>query len=436
MTPSGDTSRVAMAADGAAPRRASSLALVFGPVVAIVLVSLALSVVLVTRHVSQIRAGLIDRARTVAQFMTRDAGLGVLRGDHASLHHLASLAAMQDDVVYASVHDARGQAMAHRGEMPPPAATLVPRRTGGAAGLDLFTSAAGWEVRAPLRADADEVGHIRLGISHERLDRERRMAVATAVAFTTFVTLLASVGAAIFMRHHLATLLAAAALAEEHERVADLKAGILTQASHEFRTPLAVIMSASDVLQRYGERLTAEERGARVQKIRGAVHHMTDLLDDVLMFDRADASRFAPVATDLVPLCRRALEHARTLAPATLQLTAVLPPATLEAAVDPFLLGQALRVLLANAIRRSPDGGTVTFALAASETEVRVTVTDGSTGNAATIPGSGLGLATAERAVAAHGGHIEARSTAGSGSTLTITLPAACPSAPGRSAAA
>jgi len=442
-----------MATDAVAPRHASSVALVLGPVVAIVLASVALSVGLVTRHVGQIRAGLIDHARTITQFMTRDAVLAVQNYDHVTLRHLASLAAMQDDVVYASVYDARGEEMARRGETPPPAAALVPQRTAGTTGLRLFTSGAGWEVRAPLRGDAGEVGHIRLGISHERLDRERQMAVATAVAFTTLVTLLASTGAAIFMRRHLATLLAGAALAEEHERVADLKARILTQASHEFRTPLAVIMSASDVLQRYGERLTAEERGARVETIRGAVHHMTDLLDDVLMLGRADASRFAPVTTDLVQLCRLALEQARPLAPATLQLTAVLPAAPLEATVDPFLLGQVLRALLTNAIRYSPDGGTVTLGLAATETEVRVMVTDGGIGipaedlprlfepwqrasNVGAIPGSGLGLAIAQRAVAVHGGRIEAHSTRGAGSTFTITLPAACLSAPDRSAAA
>jgi signal transduction histidine kinase len=443
--------------DRPVPRHAASVALVLGPVVAIVLVSVALSAVLVTRHVHQIRAGLIDRARTIAQFMTRDAVLGVLSYDHVTLRHLASLAVTQEDVVYATVHDAHGEEMARRGETPPPTTALTATRAIGTKGLQLLTSPAGWEVRAPLYGSAPgtrtQVGHIRLGLSHATLDRERYMAVLTAVTFTAFVTLLAVVGAVVFMRRHLATLLAGAALAEEHERVADLKARILTQTSHEFRTPLAVIVSASDVLYRYGDRLSADDRAGRIEKIRAAVHQMTDLLDDVLLFGRTDASSVAPEPTDLVALCRQAVDQARPLVPATLHLVAVLPGAPLPAAVDPFLLGHVLRGLIANAIRYSPDGGTITVRLEAGETGVGVTVRDEGIGipaddlprlfepfqrasNVGKIPGSGLGLAIAQRAIAVHGGRLSVQSTAGVGSTFTITLPTACLLPAARSAAA
>jgi signal transduction histidine kinase len=447
-----------MATDARAARRPTSpLALVLGPVVAIVLVSVALSAVLVTRHVRQIRAGLIDHARTITQLMTRDAVTGVLSYDHVTLRHLASLAAMQDDVVYATIHDARGEEMARRGETPPPAGTLTPKRTLGAKGLQLFASPAGWEFRAPFYAAAADartpVGHIRLGISHATLDHERAMAVLTALAFTAFVTALAVVGAVVFMRRHLAILLAGAALAEEHERVADLKARILTQTSHEFRTPLAVIVSASDVLSRYGDRLSAEDRAGRIEKIRAAVHQMTDLLDDVLLFGRTDASSIAPEPTDLVALCRHSVDQARPLVAADQRLVVVLPDGPLPATVDPFLLGHVLRALIANAIRYSPDGGTITVRVEADETRVRFSVRDEGIGipaadlprlfepfqrasNVGKIPGSGLGLAIAQRAIAVHGGHIDAQSTAGVGSTFTITLPATCLLRTDRSAAA
>lgn len=402
------------------------------------LVSVALSAVLVSRHVRQIRAGLTDRTRTITQFMVRDAIVGVLSDDHVVLRHLASLAAMQQDVRYAAIHDADGAEMARRGEAPPASATLGPPR---------------WEFRAPLYASGTQIGSIRLGISHATLDHERNVAVLTAIAFTTLVTTFAIVGAVVFMRRHLATFLAGAALAEERERVADLKVRILTQTSHEFRTPLAVILSATDVLQRYGERLTADERSGRIEKVRSAVRQMTDLLDDVLMFGRTDASCFAPVPIDLVELCRAAVEQARPLVTGTLQLRAVLPPAPLEASVDPFLLGQMLRNVLTNAIRFSPDGGTISVRLDADDATVTVVVADEGIGipaadlprlfepfqrgsNVGKIPGAGLGLAIAKRAIEVHGGRIDVQSPNGGGATFTMTLPAAAAAANDRSAAA
>jgi signal transduction histidine kinase len=448
-----------------APRRASSLALVLGPVVAIVLVSVALSVVLVTRHVRQIRTGLIDRARTIAQFMTRDAVVSLLSLDNVMLRHLVALAVIQEDVVYAAIHDADGEIVALRGEAPPPATVLGPARLIDGRGLQLFTSPAGWELRAPLYVSALEsereadlsddgesyrpgtrkrIGQVRLGLSHTTLDRERRMAILTATMFTTFVTVLAAAGAVVFMRRHLATLMAGAALAEEHERVADLKARIVTQTSHEFRTPLAVIVAASDVLQRYGDRLTIEERTSRLEKIRTAVHQMTDLLDDVLLFGRTEASRFTPEPFDLVALCAAAVEQARHALPATLQLVAVLPTTPITAAVDPFLLGQVLRGLLTNAVRYSPNGGTIMLRLDVdAQHGVTVTIADEGIGipaddlprlfepfqrasNVGKIVGSGLGLAIAKRAIDVHGGEIAVRSVADAGSTFTITLPATC----------
>src|SRR5262245_18892146 len=366
-----------MAAEPASTaHRGSPVALVLAPVVAIVVVSIALSVMLVTRHVHQIRAGLIDRARTVAHFMARDAVLGVMSYDHVTLRHLASLAVMQDDVIYATIHDASGVEVARRGETPPAPGTLVARQSADARGLRLFASDAGWELRAPLRNEGADVGLIRLGISHDTVDRERRMAITTAITFTAFVAVLTSAGAVVFMRRHLATLVTAAALAEEHERVAELKASILTQTAHEFRTPLAVIVSASDVLERYGDRLTSDERRARIEKIRGAVRHMAQLLDDVLMLGRPDASAFTPSTVDLVELCRQGVEHARSLAPANIQITIILPAAPRPATVDAFLLGCVLRALVGNAIRFSPDGGTITIGLETGDAGIRITVTD------------------------------------------------------------
>jgi signal transduction histidine kinase len=101
-----------------------------------------------------------------------------------------------------------------------------------------------------------------------------------------------------------------------------------------------------------------------------------------------------------------------------------------------------VRALVTNAIRFSPDGGTITVGLETGDHGVRITVADQGIGipagdmhrlfepfqrgsNVGTIAGAGLGLAIAQRAIAVHGGRIDVRSTPGSGSTFVVSLPAA-----------
>jgi signal transduction histidine kinase len=100
------------------------------------------------------------------------------------------------------------------------------------------------------------------------------------------------------------------ALAQERE-LSELKSRFVSMTSHEFRTPLATILSATELIEKYGERLPAEEKDEMLGLIKTAVGRMTGMLEDVLLIGKADAGRveFHPRPLDVGMLARKVLDE-------------------------------------------------------------------------------------------------------------------------------
>ncbi|MBI1840031.1 MAG: PAS domain S-box protein [Verrucomicrobia bacterium] len=75
---------------------------------------------------------------------------------------------------------------------------------------------------------------------------------------------------------------------EREKELHQLKNSFVSMVSHEFRTPLEVILSSSNILDRYLDRLAPEKRSAQLRAIRKSVRRMNDLLDEVLLLGRID----------------------------------------------------------------------------------------------------------------------------------------------------
>jgi Osmosensitive K+ channel histidine kinase len=204
------------------------------------------------------------------------------------------------------------------------------------------------------------------------------------------------------------------ALAREKE-LGELKSRFISMTSHEFRTPLATIQAASDLLKNYGDKMTAEKRRERLDKIQQEVRKMTELLEEVLIIGKASAGKLVkrPVAVDVHQLVQECLEAASHLV--GIKHTLVLEnhwQTSEEFWADPHLLQQAVSNLLINALKYSPNGGKVTLTVYGTAQELSIAVADQGIGipqaelphifesfyranNVGNISGTGLGLAIA-----------------------------------------
>lgn len=233
-------------------------------------------------------------------------------------------------------------------------------------------------------------------------------------------------------------------VAEDRERLADLKTRFVAMASHEFRTPLAVIFAASDTIRRYGPRMTAAQQDERLAKIGTNVRFMTELLDDVMLLGRTESgSRLRPATFDLGGLLRELCEEIRaTHVAAHVQLRGDDGAGLVR--LDPKLTRQILRNLVSNAVKYSPEGAPVTVTVEGDATRLRVAVADRGIGipvtdqarlfepfqratNVGEIQGTGLGLAITRKAVDLMGGSIMVASSVGEGTTFRLTLPRTLP---------
>jgi PAS domain S-box-containing protein len=241
-----------------------------------------------------------------------------------------------------------------------------------------------------------------------------------------------------------------ASLARQQE-LNQLKTSFVSMASHEFRTPLATILSSAELLQAYHDRLDPEERAATLTSVENAVKRMTRMLDDVLVIGKGDVitNGCNPQPVALARWCERLIRDVTDATPIgqgqrpRIRLDA--PPD--ECLLDETLLHHMVGNLLSNAIKYSPAGGEVLLLVTLTPDAVRFEVSDNGIGiepadmkrlfetfyrasNVGQISGTGLGLAIVKRAVDQHGGAITARSEAGQGTCFTIVIPLTGPATP------
>lgn len=225
-----------------------------------------------------------------------------------------------------------------------------------------------------------------------------------------------------------------AAFARERQFISD--------ASHELKTPLTVINANAQMLERWGDR-DADVRREALEAIRMESAQMARVINAMLTLAKTDSSETLPFE----PLNLRSMvgDVANALRPRALEKGLALETRCDGDAYvlgEPGLLRQLIVNLTENAIKFTASGG-VTISMRAENSHAHLDVTDTGPGipeealphvferfyradpaHSRAVEGTGLGLAVVSSIVRAHGGTIGVKSSAGSGTTVSVTLPA------------
>jgi two-component system phosphate regulon sensor histidine kinase PhoR len=226
-----------------------------------------------------------------------------------------------------------------------------------------------------------------------------------------------------------------------------MRVDFVANASHELRTPLATLVGYAETLREAGGALDDATR----ERFTGIVHdearRMQRLVEDLISLSRIEGERFSP-PSDAIDIAWLFEETRRAAANAAAErgcsVEAAVPAGLRPVAGDRAQLLQLYDNLVGNALRYGRAGGIVRLEAAADGATVRTTVADEGegiakahiprlterfyrvdTGRSRSAGGTGLGLSIVKHIVERHRGRLTIESEPGTGTIVTVTLPAA-----------
>ena len=236
------------------------------------------------------------------------------------------------------------------------------------------------------------------------------------------------------------------ALNKERE-LNEMKSRFVSMASHEFRTPLATILSSVNLVNRYAENQNTDGISKHVGRIRNSVRNLTSILNDFLSLEKLEQGKveFRPEEFNICKLARSVTEEigSMTKEGQTIELNCCNGDSActnmMVTNLDPQLIRNVMFNLLSNAVKYSKEDTAIMLRIDVGS-ELKITVTDAGIGipeeeqqhlferffrakNATNIQGTGLGLNIVQKHVNLMGGNIEFTSKLEEGTTFVITLP-------------
>jgi PAS domain S-box-containing protein len=238
-------------------------------------------------------------------------------------------------------------------------------------------------------------------------------------------------------------------LEEQNKRMQEanrLKSEFVANMSHELRTPLNSIIGFAELMHVGKVGPVSESHREYLQDILTSSKHLLQLINDVLDLAKVESGKieFRPEPIDLMKVVAEVRDILRGLAAEKhTKVEVEIEQEITDVVLDPSKLKQVLYNYLSNAIKFTPDGGSVAIRVSAEgPTQIRIEVTDTGIGvrkedihrlfvefqqldasASKRYPGTGLGLALTKRIAEAAGGTVGVTTNVGQGSTFFAIFP-------------
>lgn len=226
---------------------------------------------------------------------------------------------------------------------------------------------------------------------------------------------------------------------EKERELSHLKEEILSRISHEFRTPLAIIRTSTDLVTRYGNRISEEQKETHLTRINMQFSVLDKMFEDIAVVMRTNSpAEIHPTMVSLAQLAQQAIRKASQQTNSPDRVVLQIESRAALVRTDAHLVHEIMVNLLTNGLKFS--SGEVNLKVEAGDEQVVIEVQDHGIGildaerevifqplrrgsNIDEVPGSGLGLAFVRNYVTLLDGKIELQSQVGAGTTISVRIP-------------
>lgn len=228
---------------------------------------------------------------------------------------------------------------------------------------------------------------------------------------------------------------------EKEKELHELKTRFVSMASHEFRTPLATILSSVSLVQKYGAYGDADNQLRHINRIKSSVNHLADVLNDILSLSKLDEGKeiLNPISINLPTFITQIIQELQPVAKKNQEINHFHNGLS-EIIIDAKIIKIILFNLISNAIKFSGEDKEIQVYSSINKKEIIIKVEDHGIGvpekdrhllferfyraeNAIHIQGTGLGLNIVTKYVELLNGHVSFKSKENVGTTFVIRLP-------------
>jgi two-component system sensor kinase FixL len=231
-------------------------------------------------------------------------------------------------------------------------------------------------------------------------------------------------------------------LLDKEKEINQMKSRFVSMASHEFRTPLATVLSSASLIEKYTEGHQQENRSRHVKKIRNAVNNLTNILNDFLSLGKLEEGSIAPKPEpfEINAFVNDLVEEISVLLKPGQSIDLTIDDQLSLLYSDPRFLYNSIVNILSNASKYSDENKTIKFSVVDQGKEVVFIIKDQGMGipekeqvhlfnrffraqNAINVQGTGLGLHIVRRYMDLLNGRITYESELDNGSTFRLHIP-------------